>query len=123
MTPTTSKLRKSHKILIALAGLAVVVGLAFGLPNFVSDGTEKFSGIEAEIAREDIKDGYIPVNTDPLPELPAFKAHVKEVYRQHPEKKCGSAEMPGITYRIEVAKITFFGIMDGGYSKPICTYD
>jgi ABC-type Na+ efflux pump permease subunit len=111
---------KSHRLLVVIAGFAIVVALAFGLPSFVSDGTENFSGKELEIAKAEVDEGYEWQSSDVMPRPPAFKGKVKKVYKQEPEKKCGSSEKPGVVYVVEVARITFFGLESGGYGQPVC---
>lgn len=124
MKSTSYKSIVLRRILTICAGLAILTALAFGLPNFVSDGTEKFSGIEAEIAREEIEDGYTWISESLLPGFPGLKARVKEVYKVDPERKCGpTGKTPGLVYRVTVNKVTFFGIERPGYSGPYCYYN
>lgn|GEM_PF-6132427 len=98
--------------------------LAFGLPNLVSDGTEKFSGKEAEIAKRAIGDGhYNGPTASPIPNLAIpFKIKVTNVYKLEPQKTCGpTGETPGVTYIVEISRVTFFGIEKPAYDSWICS--
>ena len=122
---TAHKWSVKKRVTLAVTTLLLVtVALAFILPFTGSNGTEKFSGDEAEIAKQAIGDGsYEGPSVGPIPD-PAisFKAKVKDVKKSEPEKQCQTGAKMGTTYIVEVSKITFFGLENGGYYQPICWF-
>jgi hypothetical protein len=118
----------NHKVIIALSAvvlLVVLVVLAFTLPSTVSNGTEKFTGKEAQIAKQAIGDGsYSGPSASPIPNLAvAFKIKATKVYKLEPQKSCGpTGKTPGVTYIVEISRVTFFGIVQPAYDSWICSF-
>lgn len=111
---------KRVKVLSALLAVLILGALAFGLPYTVSDGTEKFTGKEARVAKWAIGDGSYETNTNPIPDLAVgFRAKIANITKSEPEHKCGPSKQ-GTTYIVETDKVTFFGILAPGYETPYC---
>lgn len=130
MTDTTSnnsKPKSNRKKIITLStiGLFVItIALAFGLPFLATDGTEKFSGKELQVAKQAIGDGsYEEINTDPIPDLAiGFRAKIVEVYKNEAKKEGCGQDGQGQYYVIGMDKISFFGIERPGYITYGCFY-
>ena len=107
--------KSSRKDLIVYGVIAGLVVLAFGIPFFMLDGTERYSGEEKRAAEAQLK-GY--------PRLQLFdtffkfeftlKDRVESVYRTPDSKAeswCRSVYKEGETYySVEMSRRTFFGI-------------
>lgn len=112
-------------MLSALLVVLILGALAFGLPYTVSDGTEKFTGKEARVAKWAIGDGgYDGPSVGPIPNpTVTFRAKVTNVQKTDTEKRCstsGGIGDPGIVYMVEISRVTFFGILAPGYETPYC---
>jgi hypothetical protein len=121
-----SKSNKKKVIMLSiLGGLIVLIILAFALPLTKSDGTEKFTGKEAALAKQAIGDGTYAGNTNAIPDLAVpLKIKATAVYKLEPAKQCGGiAQGYGSLYAVDITKITFFGIEQPGYAYQICVFD
>lgn len=124
---TKPKFSRKHIITYSILGtLLIIIALAFGLPFLATDGTEKFSGKEQQIAKEAIGDGsYEGPDPSPITGRPlAFRAKVTAVYKQDPEKRCGiKSQDEGSVYIVEIDRVTFFGMLAPGYDRSSCELD
>jgi len=111
--------------LSVIGACVILIILAFLLPSLATDGTEKFTGKEAQAAKWAIGDGsYDGPSASPIPNLTVtFKAKVTSVQKTNLEKLCSTAggeRSQGTVYMVEISRVTFFGILAPGYVSPYC---
>jgi hypothetical protein len=125
--PNSDKTKSRRKLILPLSivGALIVIGLAFILPSFATDGTENFTGKEAQVAKEAIGSGnYNGPSASPIPNLAiTFKTKVTKVRKSNPEKKCGIGGEQATTYFVDIDRVTFFGLVKPGYTQPLCIPD
>jgi hypothetical protein len=118
---------KKHKVLSVLAVLVLLLVLAFAIPPLVGDGAGRFSGLEKQIAKQELEAAYR--NQDSMSrvvDILSFQFYVEDVYPMQPEqakKYCSLAPQDSGNdyYAVDISRVTIFGFRgDKGTSLGDC---
>ena len=120
---------KARKVLrCVLVSMTVLIVLAFVLPLLIGDGTGRFTGIEGEVAKQQLDVSYKQLDTMHRVDIPPVKYYVEDVYPMDPSKaKKYCHLLPGDDgtkyYAVDISIVTFFGFrIDRGTSLDDCIY-
>lgn len=112
------KFIRRHKIAsVILTSIAILLLLAYGVPVFAGDGTEKFTGTARKMAKETLRDYYS--NEDQMSRslhvFDRFQYYVESVQEmpvQEAKQYCKLPDGDDGTgyYYVEISRVTFFGM-------------
>jgi hypothetical protein len=113
---------KSHKFLAALIPFALLIALAFGIPRLIGDGTNRFTGIKKEAAKEVLKEVYATQDPMSRVNILAFQFYVEDVYPMNPQSAKSYCNLsPGDDgkgyYAVDVSQVTLFGVRGERFTR------
>jgi len=113
---------RSHKFFAVLIAFAILLVLALGTPYLVGDGTNKFTGIKKEAAKEVLKEVY--ATQDPMSRVNvlAFQFYVEDVYPMNPQSAKSYCKLPPENdgkgyYAVDVSQVTLFGVRGDRFTR------
>ncbi|HKX24541.1 MAG TPA: hypothetical protein VJM46_04845 [Candidatus Saccharimonadales bacterium] len=115
MSEATPHSSNSKQTRIVIGAILAIIALAYGIPFFMPDGAERYTGEARKAAEAQLKDQqHLPLMDTIFKFEFTLKERVENVYRTPDDTArswCGSAYKPGgIYYSVELSRRTFFGI-------------
>jgi hypothetical protein len=106
-----SRFIKTHKLLTSLTVFVTLLVIGVVAPTSMSDGLEKFGGVEQEVARQELET-YVESSTTSIEKISSFgvfKYRVESVEHIDPPSTGVYADCDHF-YRVHISEKTLFGV-------------